>query len=140
MTTESMIYMGAGIGVLLLGAFFIWLRAASRRDREVLRQMAPLMEDLWNPLRFLADLRSVWPDLTETQRQEIETSSVYKDEFHKTRARDLVTQLGAMARRVRSARHWRLRGTILKFLREWESQEPDALKVLVAMVRRQAEA
>ena len=131
----------AGIVVAALFVIVaIWIRVASTRDREVFRQMEPLMEDLWNPMRFLADLRSVWPDLSETQRREIESSSVYRDQFHEKRAVDYVKQLRKLARNLRSTTNWPLRRSIRLFLSDWEAREPDSLKVLLAMVRKQTHA
>lgn len=129
----------AAVAVALLGiGTWIWIRTTARKDREVFRQMEPIMEDLWTPLRFLADLRSVWPDLNENQRAEIEQSSTYKDGFHQERAQAHIAQLEGLARNISSIRHVRIRAAILEFLNEWESKEPDSLKVILAMVRDRA--
>jgi len=128
------------VAVALCLIVAIWIRVANTRDRDVFRQMEPLMENLWNPIRFLADLRSVWPDLSETQRREIESSSVYRDQFHEKRIAGHVNQLAELTRSLRSIPNWRLRRSIQMFLSEWESREPDSLKVLLAMVRKQTHA
>lgn len=140
MSTETIAVICAGAGLVAIVAFIIWVRITARRDKEVFRQMEPIMEDLWNPLRFLADLRSVWPDLSDEQRAEIENSSTYRDGFHETRARALLDQLESLARRVRAVPHRRIRKAVLEFTREWESREPDSLKVILAMVRRRTTA
>lgn len=125
-----------GVVLLLAIAVWMWMRRISRRDQELLRQMEPLLDELWSPMRYLADLRSVWPDLTEVQRADIESSTVYKDRFHQKKAEVAIEQIRFLARGIRSVRHWRLRAVILSFLRSWEEQEPDNLKVLSSMVRR----
>jgi hypothetical protein len=122
--------------VAIAGLLAFYLRGATQRDREIFRQMEPVMQDLWRPMRHLADLRSVWPDLTEAQRTEIETSRVYKDGFHEKQVVAGVQQCLALARRIRSFKHWRLRAVIVQFLSDWERVEPDNLKIILAMVRR----
>lgn len=132
---------GIAIGIIVLFAALLWLwaRRAGKRDKELFRQIEPLLEELWDPMRYMADLKSVWPDLTEAQRAEIEASSVHKEQFHERKAENLTEQIFGLAKGVRSFNHWRLRAVLLAFLKNWDDQEPDNLKVLLSMVRRQGQ-
>jgi hypothetical protein len=123
---------GAGVFVLL------WQHRARHRDRVLLRQMEPLMEELWRPLRFLTDLRKTWPGLTDKQRAEIEASVPYKVRFHERRVDEYAGRVRELSRRLRSWRHWRLRARMIEFLDAHGSKEPDELKVLIVMVRKNA--
>ena len=123
---------GAGVFVLM------WQHRARHRDLVLLRQMGPLMEELWRPLRFLSDLRVTWPGLTKEQQAEIEDSVTYKDGFHERRANEYAGRVRELSRRLGSWRHWRLRARLIEFLDAHGAKEPDELKVLIVMVRRHA--
>ncbi len=97
------------------------------------------MDELWRLMRYLEDLRHIWPRLDDTQRAEIESSSVHSDRFHEKAALRCVEDIAASARQLRSYRHWRLRGILAEFLDDWQHKEPDMLKVLIAMLKRQIE-
>jgi hypothetical protein len=55
-------------------------------DRQVLLTMAPRLDALWRPLRFLADLEKVWHELPGEERGQIEESRPYRDQFQIGRA------------------------------------------------------
>ena len=116
-----------------------WVRSSKRDDQEVLRHMAQLMDELWRLMRYIEDLKQIWPRLGDTQRAEIEASSVHADRFHEKAAERCVEALATSARRLRSYRHWRLRAIVGGFLDDWRNQEPDMIKVLIAMLKRQIE-
>lgn len=93
-----------------------------------------LLEDLWRPARFLADLDAVWPDLTDQQRAEIEESTVYKEKFHENRAQAVVRELQSLIGELPSG-YREVRNDIGRFLRQWRQEEPDTLKILVGRLR-----
>jgi len=126
----------AGVASILLVAAATWWQVrAARRDEELLRAMAPLLDDLWRPLRHLADLRSVWPDLNDAQRADIEASTPYQERHHEKQAEALIDKLSASARRLQAMKNWRLRAALLEFLDNWRNEEPDRAKVLLALVK-----
>jgi hypothetical protein len=125
----------AAVVLALLVAFGYGDRRAASRDRAVMRDVAALLDDLWRPVRFLADLESVWPDLTEEQRREIQLSTPFREGFHEARAEERVREIKVLTRRIRAFRNWRLRAAIMQFLKDWRNQEPDELRVLIAMMK-----
>ncbi len=90
---NQVIAIACGIVALLAALLWLWVRRAGKRDRELFRQIEPLLEELWDPIRYMADLKSVWPDLTEAQQAEIEASSVHQERFHERKAEDLTEQI-----------------------------------------------
>jgi hypothetical protein len=111
------------------------LVSAPRQDRELLRRIARQMKELWRPLRYLADLRSVWPELTEDQRREIEASIPYRNRFHERRVRACVDQLLPLVRQIQSYKHRELRNDMLDFLKSWDRYEPDQVQIFLALIR-----
>ena len=108
-------------------------------DRQVLLAMCPRLDALWKPLRFLADLEQVWPELEETERDEIENSRPYRDQYHRRLAEGHVNELRRLADNLHAPDHRELRDALRQFLDRWELQEPDQIRVLSALVRRAAE-
>lgn len=108
-------------------------------DRSVLQSMAPRLEALWRPLRFLADLERVWHELPPEERQSIESSRAYRDQFHRRLAEGHVIELRRLTGELHAAEHRELRESLRVFLDRWEFQEPDQVKVLSALVKRAAE-
>lgn len=127
--------------VALWGFWLNWqfgppARRRNERDLELFEQIIPLLDELWAPLRFLADLRMVWSSLDETQRREIEDSIPYKDKTHEKRARACVDKLEPLVRKISGPRHRGIRKDLLAYLRDWEHAEPDRLKVFTGILRK----
>ena len=112
------------------------LGRAIDRDLRVLEKIAPILNDAWRPLRFLADLRTVWPDLGPEQRDAIEVSRPIRDRFHERLARGYLMQLDELTPQIGSAQYRSLRDEMMVFLESWEKQEPDKLKVFSAVIRQ----
>ena len=110
---------------------------ATGHDRKIFEQMAPLLEDLWRMQRYLSDLEFVWPRLSIEQREKIESSRIHRERFHENRAEQRAAELLALAKRIRSVRHARLRATILQCLKDRKNQEPDMIKVVLSMINGQ---
>jgi hypothetical protein len=107
-------------------------------DRQVLLTMAPRLDALWRPLRFLADLEKIWHDLPAEEQIEIEGSRPYRDQFHRRAAEGHVIELLRLTGDIHAAEHRELRDSLKTFLDRWEFQEPDQVKILSALVRRAA--
>lgn len=114
----------------------MWTDKIVKKDREIFVTMMPLLDELWRPLRFLGDLNSVWPDLSDVQRVEIEQSIPYREHFHEQRIEKYVSELAPMARAIRAFRHRPIRQELIGFLEHWQTREPDRVKVLVGMMRK----
>ena len=108
-------------------------------DRHVLMSMGPRLEALWKPLRFLANLEQVWPELDRHEREEIERSRPYRDQYHRRLAESHVNELRRLTDRLHAPEHRELRDALRQFLDRWELQEPDQVRILSALVRRAAE-
>ena len=113
------------------------LERATGHDRKIFEQMTPLFEDLWRMQRYLFDLELVWPSLSVERREEIESSRIHQERFHENRAEQRAAELLALAKRIRSVRHARLRATILQCLKDRKNQEPDMIKVVLSMINGQ---
>lgn len=94
------------------------------------------MNELWGYLRYLADLKAVWPRLTGDQRSEIDHSSAHQDRYHEKHAARLVEEIRLRTLEIRAHRHEPIKNQILAFLDDWQNQEPDMLKVITAMISR----
>ena len=105
-----------------------------QRDLELLSQITIRLEELWEPLRFLDDLRTVWPSLSTEERSEIEASRVYQDKDHQRRAEAMVVEIGEKVQRVKSYKFRSIRQDTLDFLGDWGSQEPDTIKIITAII------
>lgn len=93
-----------------------------------------LLDALWRPARFLADLNAVWAGLSDEQRAEISESSVYKEKFHENRAQEMVRELQALVVELPpSCRD--VRNDLIRYLRQWRQDEPDELKIFVGRLR-----
>lgn len=114
----------------------VWNRRgkAAVADAALLQDMRPAVEELWRMLRYLADLETVWPSLTEEQQAEIQASSVHREGFHAERAQERVSELGGLVSQIRSQAFRPACAMILEFLDDWENEEPDKLKVVLAMI------
>ncbi|PCJ56774.1 MAG: hypothetical protein COA73_11600 [Candidatus Hydrogenedentota bacterium] len=108
----------------------------AQRDRETLAHIETLLEELWGPMRFLADLNAVWPSLTAEQRKEIEESRTYREQHHRHLAEESVRQLVTLAETLKSYKHRTLRQEVVEFLRSWETEEPDKIKVILGVLRK----
>lgn len=102
--------------------------------------MKPMLEELRRGLRFLADLRLVFPHLTETERSEIVEARVRKDRFHERLVRENAEEVLVLARQIKSFKYRRLKDDIVKFIDECEMREPDQLKVFVAQLNTEIAA
>ena len=110
------------------------------RDQKVLEQIAPILDALWPPLRFLTDLKTVWADLDPEKQREIEESRPFRERFHERLAQGYLKELGQLTQQLGSAQYRGLREELSQFIEHWQDQEPDKLKVFLAMVRSNSEA
>lgn len=117
----------------------VWKRRKRREDREVLVQIEPLLTDLWRPMRFLADMKEIWPNLSDQERREIEDSRPYREGFHEKWAEYRVAELLALAHQLNSNECRPLRRDLVAYLETWPEQEPDKLKIFAAVVKSQAD-
>ena len=115
------------------------LRNETPDDLEVLERIAPVVENLWKPLRFLADLKQVWPVLTEDEREEIKRSRPFRERFHERLAERYVVELMDMTQEIHSTKYRGLREELSEFLERWDEQEPDRLKIMNAVIRADLE-
>lgn len=102
--------------------------------------MKPMLEDLWRGLRFLADLRSVFPHLSETERREIVESRVRREQFHERLVRENAQEALVLARQIKSFKYRRLKDDLVKYIDECEAREPDQIKVFVAQLNAEVSA
>ncbi len=115
-----------------------WKRStrASKEDENIFLELDPLLDELWVYMRYLSDLKAVWPNLTEEQQKDIDNSPVQQNRFHEKRAEELVEAIELRTLELKAHRHTALKGKILEFLDDWKDQEPDMLKVIHAMMIR----
>lgn len=106
----------------------------TRPDDLALEEMARLLQSLWQPMRLLADLKFVWPELTDKQRNDIRESATYKNKFHESRVKEIIAKITRLAHELKESRNRKLRREILTFLRYWDKQEPDRAKVLASAI------
>ena len=112
----------------------------TRPDDKTLHEMERLLHALWKPLRLLADLKYIWPELTDQQRNDIRDSLIYKNKFHESRAKKFIAKLTTLANELREPRNRKLRRETLTFLRHWDKQEPDRAKILASALSRSRKA
>lgn len=103
-------------------------------EAALVERIISLLDELWRPTRFLADLNAVWPSLTDAQRAEIEQSSVFREKFHENRAQELIRELQTLSNELPS-NYRDVRADIAKFVRQWRQEEPDTLKILIGRLR-----
>ncbi len=111
------------------------LGAGAARDEEVLQEIQPILDALWPPLRFLADLKAVWADLEPEEQREIGNSRPFRERFHERSAKGYLEELGRLTQQLSSAQYRGIRDELTLFLEHWEDQEPDKVKVFSAMVQ-----
>ena len=109
---------------------------SGKKDSEILAAMIPMMEELIKPMRFLNDLDAVWDDLSDQERAEIEASRVYKERDHQNRVEHHIEQLTQMIEQLKSLKYRSLRLEMRHFIENWRSQEPDRVKVLQGLIRK----
>jgi len=112
------------------------LSAILDRDRQILDAIAAGLDELWKPMRFLADLHEVWPELSEDERADIEASRPYRDQYHRRLAEAKVAELRRLSAEIHAHEHQTLRDRLEQFLRHWDAQEPDQARILSALVRQ----
>ena len=117
-------------------AFWKHSTRASQEDAELFAELDSLIDELWGYTRYLADLKAIWPNLTEEQRSEIDNSATHQDRYHEKNAERLVEDIKSRTLEIRAHRHVMLKKKILDFLDDWRNQEPDTLKVIHAMMTR----
>ena len=103
-------------------------------DHQTFQKMKPVLEDLWHASRLLADIEMVWPELSDTEREEILQSRTQKDRFHEKVAEGKVVELLEMSRGIQSFKYRRLREDLLRYLNRWDSREPDQIKIFAAQM------
>lgn len=111
-----------------------------RPDDSTLEEMERLLRKLWKPLRVLADLKHIWPELTERQRSDIRESLIYRDKFHESLVAKYSAKLTNLANGLQEARNRKLRREVLTFLRHWDRQEPDRARILASAIGRHRKA
>ena len=107
-----------------------------KKDSEILAAMIPMMEELIKPMRFLNDLAAVWDDLSDQERSEIEVSRVYKERDHHIKVEERIELLNKMIDQLKSFKYRNLRLEMQHFLDDWKNQEPDRIKVLQGLIRK----
>ena len=107
-----------------------------KQDSEILSGMIPMMGELIKPMRFLSDLEAVWGDLSKNERVEIERSRVYRERDHERFIKERIEQLTMMSAQLKSFKYRNLRQEMKGFLSDWRSQEPDRIKVLQGLIRK----
>ena len=107
-----------------------------KKDNEILAAIIPMMEELIKPMRFLNDLDAVWNELSDQERVEIEKSRVYKERDHQNKVEEHVERLNRMIEQLKSFKYRNLRLEMQHFLDDWENQEPDRIKVLQGLIRK----
>ena len=110
-----------------------------KQDSEILAEMIPLMEELIKPMRFLSDLDAVWPDLSDDERADIEKSRVYRERDHERKIEERIEMLTQMTDRLKSFKYRNLRQEMRGFLNGWKTEEPDRVKVLQGLIRKNCE-
>lgn len=103
-------------------------------DEAIVTEILPLLEDLRTPLRFLSDLKAVWPDLTPEQREELENLKPLRERFHERLATGYLRRLENLTGQLSSGTYRALRDDLMTFIENWQEQEPDKLKVFKAMI------
>lgn len=125
-------------GIVILRYAFrgLW-PSALRRDREILEEMVPILDRLWDPLRYLADLKAVWDDLSTEERAAIEQSSVHQEAFHENLAAECTAQILALLGAMTSFKYRGLRWQISDLVSNRSTHEPDEVKIILALIEQQ---
>jgi len=110
------------------------------QDEAVVADILPLLDDLWSPMRFLADLQAVWPDLTPEEREELENLQPLRERFHERLATGYLRRLEDLTGLLSSGPYRSLRDELMTFIENWQEQEPDKLKVFKAMIQGRLDA
>ncbi len=109
--------------------------AGAAHDQVALKEIRPILDALWPPLRFLADLKTVWADLEPEEQREIEDSRPFRERFHERLAKGYLEELRRLTQQLGSAQYRGIRDELMLFLEHWEDQEPDKVKVFSAMIQ-----
>lgn len=115
----------------------VWGTKASVQDEQLLLDMVPLLEAMWKPMRFLTDLRAIWPQLSDKERAEIEAASAFRERVHEKRVQAYAAELRDLASQMRGQRCRELKQDVVAFVDEWDTQEPDRIRVLTALMKLQ---
>ena len=107
-----------------------------KEDVKLMTAMLSLMEELFKPMRFLSDLATIWGELSDEERTDIEASRVYKERDHERLVKDRVQCLWDMTEQIKNSRNREIRLDMQKFLRNWPNEEPDRIKVLQGIIRK----
>lgn len=101
-------------------------------DHETFRKMKPVLGELWHTCRLLADIDMIWPELSDTERDDILQSRTRKDRFHEKVAEGKVAELLQMSRGIQSFKYRKFREDMLRHLNHWDTREPDQIKIFAA--------
>lgn len=107
-------------------------RKTVEEDLKTFRKMRPLLKDLWHASRLLADIELVWPELSDTEREDIMQSRTRRDEFHEKVAEEKVAELLEISRGIQSFKYRKIREEVQRHLKNWDSREPDQIKIFAA--------
>lgn len=109
-------------------------------DHQTFQKMKPVLDDLWHASRLLADIKIVWPELSDTEREEILQSRTRQDRFHEKVAEGKVAELLDLSRDIRSFKYRKFREDMLRHLNHWDSREPDQIKIFAAQITAEIES
>ena len=112
----------------------LFVRSA-KKEAKIYDQLAVVLQRMWEPMRFLADLEAVWPSLDHARRQEIEDSQVYQNKHHQHMVEELAQQAKEIALQLKGHRSREIRESVQFFLEHWQQQEPDQIKILLAQIK-----
>jgi hypothetical protein len=112
----------------------LFVRSA-KKDEKLLDQLAAVLQRMWDPMRFLADLEAVWPSLNNEQRQEIEDSRIYQNKHHQHMVEELAQQAKEITLQLKGHRNREVKEGVQFFLEHWQQQEPDQIKILLAQMK-----
>jgi hypothetical protein len=97
-----------------------------------------VLQRMWEPMRFLADLEMVWPSLSNEQRQEIEDSQVFQNKHHQHMVEELAQQANEIAQQLKGPRSREIKEGVQFFIEHWQQQEPDQIKIFLAQIKTAA--
>jgi len=108
---------------------------SQKKDAKLYDQLESVLNRMWEPMRFLADLEAVWPSLSNEQRQEIDDSRVHQNKHHQHMVEEFAQQAKEITLQLKGHRNREVREGVQFFLEHWQQQEPDQIKILLAQMK-----
>ena len=94
------------------------------------------LDSLLAPMHYLNDLKAIWDKLSDEEREEIESSRVYKDNDHDKKIQAGLVTLGDLGSRLKGFKYRALRKSIREYIAHWKTFEPDQMKILQALIKQ----